>query len=685
MLINVDGKINANFKVDKDGKLLLLNMSNRKTGKTEITETEEKWFTPVEIQFTGFNQDDHHGNKYTGTSPGHNLKYRLHRDYENEKGRKLEFVLEYNDIEVVQHYQFYKELSVVTAYSEVYTENEYDLEYLSSFNLVGISKNSNGVFDRSVYLHIPHNTWHGECQWRRNPLGELGLSKVNDFSLKRLSYDSVGTWSSCGYLPMGCIEVSDTGEYIFWQIEHNGSWHFEISDIAENLYLSLSGPTYNESHFLKKLRKNSFRSVPATVAFADSFEECISEMTKYRRSIRRKNNDNLNNSVIFNDYMNCLMGDPTADKLYPLIDAAKAAGCDYFCIDAGWFSEEMGSESSWWSSVGEWIPSKSRFPDGIEKVIGYIKSKDMIPGLWLELEVMGIDCPLAKIWEDDCFFVRNGKRVIDHGRYQLDYRNEKVRKYAYSVIDRLVNGYGCGYIKMDYNINAGVGTELDADSPGDGLLKHNRAYTEWLKSVFEKYPDLIIENCGSGGMRMDYALLAQYSIQSVSDQTDYKLFPETVSRAASAVTPEQSAIWSYPMAGSDKEETVFNMVNAMTQRIHQSGHLANINDKCFGLIKQGIAVYKTYNKEISDSLPYWPNGFPRYGDRWLSYGLKMKGKAIVAVWKLDSEDDVFDINLGDYENAKCIYPSNDCFYSVENNILSLKLEGQYKARLFEFT
>ena len=142
MLINVDGKINANFKVDKDGKLLLLNMSNRKTGKTEITETEEKWFTPVEIQFTGFNQDDHHGNKYTGTSPGHNLKYRMHRDYENEKGRKLEFVLEYNDIEVVQHYQFYKEISVVTAYSEVYTENEYDLEYLSGTYLIGYDGNN---------------------------------------------------------------------------------------------------------------------------------------------------------------------------------------------------------------------------------------------------------------------------------------------------------------------------------------------------------------------------------------------------------------------------------------------------------------------------------------------------------------------------------------------------------------
>ena len=40
------------------------------------------------------------------------------------------------------------------------------------------------------------------------------------------------------------------------------------------------------------------------------------------------------------------------------------------------------------------------------------------------------------------------------------------------------------------------------------------------------------------------------------------------------VTPEQSAIWSYPMRTGDREETVYNMVNALLNRIHQSGHLA---------------------------------------------------------------------------------------------------------------
>ena len=40
---------------------------------------------------------------------------------------------------------------------------------------------------------------------------------------------------------------------------------------------------------------------------------------------------------------------------------------------------------------------------------------------------MGINCPLVRQLPDDWFFVRDGKRVIDHGRYQLDFRNPEVR------------------------------------------------------------------------------------------------------------------------------------------------------------------------------------------------------------------------------------------------------------------
>ena len=63
--------------------------------------------------------------------------------------------------------------------------------------------------------------------------------------------------------------------------------------------------------------------------------------------IRRPNKDDENLPVIFNDYMNCLFGDPTTEKELPLIDAAAECGCEYYVIDAGWYApRRMGGTVS---------------------------------------------------------------------------------------------------------------------------------------------------------------------------------------------------------------------------------------------------------------------------------------------------------------------------------------------------
>ena len=164
---------------------------------------------------------------------------------------------------------------------------------------------------------------------------------------------------------MGSVENTETGSALLWQIEHNGSWHWEISDQTGHLYLLLSGPTENESHWFINLEPGGrFTSVPAAVAAGGGFEEAVGEMTRYRRQIRRKNRDHELSGVIFNDYMNCLWADPTLEKELPLIRAAREAGCEYYCIDAGWYSAGY-----WWDSVGEWQPSEERFPGGIGRVM----------------------------------------------------------------------------------------------------------------------------------------------------------------------------------------------------------------------------------------------------------------------------------------------------------------------------
>ncbi len=87
-----------------------------------------------------------------------------------------------------------------------------------------------------------------------------------------------------------------------------------------------------------------------------------------------------------------------------------------------------------------------------------------------------------------------------------------------------------------------------------------------------------------------------YSIQSTSDQDDYRYYCTIAANSPSALTPEQSAIWSYPLREGDREEVVFNMVNAMLLRIHQSGHLAELTQERRDLVKEALDIYKTIRK-----------------------------------------------------------------------------------------
>jgi alpha-galactosidase len=132
--------------------------------------------------------------------------------------------------------------------------------------------------------------------------------------------------------------------------------------------------------------------------------------------------------------MNTINGDPTTDKLLPLIDAAAEVGAEIFCIDCGWYDDS----GDWWPSVGEWKPSGTRFPNGIDEVINAIKDAGMIPGLWIEPEVVGVKSPVTRHLPDSAFFQRNGHRIVEQERYMLDLRDDSARNHLDEVIDRLV-------------------------------------------------------------------------------------------------------------------------------------------------------------------------------------------------------------------------------------------------------
>ena len=696
--------------ITEEGMLKLLHFSALPLKEEEI----HSWavhdgFPLVNVNIAGADRPyERQGNQYIVTAPGYRMKYIDHVITRNDEGMVLCVTSgdEETGIQADTLMQFYDGIPVVRMKNIVRNVGDavQTVDYVSGFHYEGFEKEGAGEPENKLRVFVPHNGWQRELNWREYKLSDLALERNQSVETQRTSkifkVTNTGNWSTKEYIPMGLIVNRETGSGLFWEIEHNGSWHWELGYQFGHMYVAAAGPSEIYSHWSKDLAPGeSFESVPVAVGVSAAgtaenavLNDSFASLTRYRRIIRRPNEDNRKLAVIFNDYMNCLFGDPTTAAELPLIDAAAAAGCEYFVVDAGWYSA-----GPWWDSVGEWEESRERFPNGLSEVMDYVRAKGMIPGVWIEPEVMGINCALAKKVPDDWFFMRHGKRVYDRSRFQLDYRNPEVVKHMDAVIDRLVNEYHVGYFKMDYNIEPGIGTTLNADSAGDGLLEHERAVIAWLDGIFERYPDLIIENCGSGGQRMDYAMLSRLSIQSTSDMENYLDYAMIATNAPTAVTPEQAAVWSYPLDGASREETVFNMVNTMLLRIHQSGHLARISDDRRALVAEGISVYKSIRGDILNSVPFWPIGLAKPADPWMALGLNCGERGYLAVWKLPARygaarteaDGAVSLPVPEWvKSAECIYPAeNDIPFTLDAgaHTLGLSTDKPACARLFRLS
>jgi alpha-galactosidase len=513
------------------------------------------------------------------------------------------------------------------------------VESVTSFLGGGLAGPGGSLADAELFW--ADNDWLAESRWQtrnlRDALPDLNGTMHGSRSRGRFALTSEGSWSSGTYLPMGAVVNRESGHTLLWQIEHNGGWHWQVGEHRGTgpgaSYLALLGPTDSEHHWRLTLRPGeSFETVPVAIALSyEGLEGAVARLTNYRRALRSPHPDHRKLPVIFNDYMNTLMGDPTTDKLRPLIAAAARAGAEYFCIDSGWYAE-MGE--GWWDTVGSWTPSSSRFPNGIAEVLDLIRAEGMVPGLWLEPEVVGVRSPVAEQLPLEAFFARNGERVVEQGRYHLDLSHPSAVKHLDDVVDLLVGDLGVGYLKMDYNINIGPGTEPGDVTAGVGLLAHNRGFLEWVDGLLDRHPSLTIESCASGGMRADYAMLSHCQIQSTSDQQDFLRYPAIAAAAPMAVAPEQAAVWAYPQPEWTDDEIAFTLCTALLGRVHLSGHIDRMSHQQQQLVARAVNVYKQVRTELAEAVPFWPLGLPGWTDPWVALGMRVPSTAhaYVVVW-----------------------------------------------------
>lgn len=475
----------------------------------------------------------------------------------------------------------------------------------------------------AIDVLIGRSAWKSEGRWERRPLADYLPPITTDIRPESgrgcLRLTSESGWSSSRWVPTGVLEDRETGLSAAWQIEINGPWNLELTRRKDGVGLAAYGPTDLLHGWMRILRPGEeFRTVPAVITIGtEGWEDAVEELTRYRRALRvRSGVTTPTVPVIYNDYLNTIMADPTSATELPLIAAAAEVGAKVYCIDAGWFASKS---EDWTLTMGAWQPSPDRFEGGLGAVLHEISRRGMTPGLWIEPLAVGTDSPVVDDLADH-FMTRCDVPLVEEGRLRLDMRSPGAHDYLHGVLDRMI-GWGVGYLKIDDNSTVGIGPDRNAASAGDAMLEHSRGWAAWVAEASRRHPEMIVENCASGGMTSDYAMLAHVHTQSTSDQQDLTRYPTIAAAAPMAVLPEQAANWAVPQPNMSPGKVIMTLVNSLAGTLFLSGHLDQLDDESTGLVRQAVALATQERSQLAWRRPHWPLGLPRWDDEWVALAL----------------------------------------------------------------
>lgn len=195
------------------------------------------------------------------------------------------------------------------------------------------------------------------------------------------------------------------------------------------------------------------------------------------------------------------------------VDVAAELGMEVCALDAGWFGPS-DEATHWYEQRGDWdMVNTRRFPAGLRALSDYVHERGMAFGIWCEIEAIGTQARLA---------TERPELVATRAGAPLGYvclGSEAGREWALATLDRIITAYRCDWVKLDFNLDPGAGCDRDdhGHGPGEGLFAHYSGYYALLEAVRARHPHVVLENCSSGGLRIDLGIARQTHMAFLSD------------------------------------------------------------------------------------------------------------------------------------------------------------------------
>ena len=319
-------------------------------------------------------------------------------------------------------------------------------------------------------------------------------------------------------------------------------------------------------------------------------------------------------------------------------------GGELFVMDDGWFGDKYPRKTDN-SSLGDWVVDRKKLPNGVPGLVKAATKHGIKFGIWIEPEMTNSVSELYEQHPD--WVVKTPGRDLEMGRggtqLVLDLSNPKVQDFAFSIVDNLMKeNPDLYYIKWDANMNIrNHGSQyLSMDRQSHLLIDYHKGFIKLCERIRAKYPDLIIQDCASGGGRANWGYMPYFDEFWVSDNTDALqrvymqwgtsyFFPAITMASHISAAPNHQTFRTIPLK--------YRIDVAMSGRLGMEIQPKNMTDEEKTLCRKAIADYKTIRPIVQLGNIYrLQSPYDKKGVASLMYVDDTKDKAAFYWWKTET-------------------------------------------------
>ncbi len=484
------------------------------------------------------------------------------------------------------------------------------LEMMASFELGNLTPFVEGMAPETLLLHRLRSKWSQE--------GRLVTERIEDLQLEPSwsncavgveRFGTVGSMPVRKYFPF--VAVEDTVSSALWgaQLRHEASWQMEAYRQDDGLHLSGGLADRECGQWTKCIRPQQSFTTPTavlSVCQGDLDLLCHRLTSAGERFVDADPACEQELPIIFNEYCTT-WGNPSHENIAQIVDAIRGKGISYFVIDCGWFKEDG---VPWDISMGDYNVSSTLFPQGLGATVQLIRNAGMQAGIWFEIDNIG---RAAQAYEQQTAHMlkRDGQPLTTGSRRFWDMNDPWVQDYLEQKVIGTLQQYGFSYMKMDYNDTIGVGCD-GTESPGEALRQNMEASLDFVRRVREQVPGIILENCASGGHKLEPLMMSLCAMASFSDAHETEEIPIIALNLHRAILPRQSQIWAVIRQTDSLKRIGYSIANTFLGRMCLSGDVTDLSAAQWDVIDRGIAYYKEIAPIIRHGISH------RYGPKIIS-------------------------------------------------------------------